>query len=133
MAQAQYETRTRTVEETFVVLTLTEDEADELREVLGCHAVDALYRIYSALSKPVAPEPETSAYIFEHQGVAYEYGAMYRDTEGDHFEFDSVVSTDGTNTPRGRLVSRFGDAAGEWNWSLGEVVHGYGPLTKVTA
>ncbi|MFG3244627.1 phiSA1p31-related protein [Streptomyces sp. NPDC048157] len=133
MATAQHETRTRTVEEKFVVLTLTEDEAGTLRSILDGYSGPNAMGIYRALAVPAAPKAETSADIFEYQGVAYEYGAMYRGPGGDHFEFDSVVSTDGTCTPRGRLVSRSGDAAGEWNWSLGEVVHGYGPLTKVTA
>ncbi|CAM5405178.1 hypothetical protein SMICM304S_03452 [Streptomyces microflavus] len=35
MASAQYETRTETVEKTVVVLTLTEGEADALRDIVG--------------------------------------------------------------------------------------------------
>ncbi|MER5501339.1 phiSA1p31-related protein [Streptomyces sp. NPDC002561] len=128
MAHAQYETRTRTVEETVVVLTLTEDEAKELRDVVREDgSTRAMARIYRALMKPEAPEPEPepSADTFEHDGVTYDLNAKYRDTDGDVWRF-----------------ARFG------NEVIGGCIHkpeniddgcslafvmDYGPLTKVTA
>ncbi|MFE6518850.1 phiSA1p31-related protein [Streptomyces sp. NPDC057748] len=131
MAEAQYETRTRTVEETVIVLKLTEDEADELRQVAGMSSGYAMARVYRALTQPAAPETETAA-GFEYAGEIYEYGIQYRDIDGDVFEFDSVLSTDGTNTPRGRRVYKSGER-GDWIWSLAEVVDRCDHLTKVTA
>ncbi|WP_329168345.1 phiSA1p31-related protein [Streptomyces sp. NBC_01267] len=76
---------------------------------------------------PVDDEPADG---FEYNGETYEYGVLYRDREGDRFEFDSVLFTDGTNTPRGRLT--FADGTrGYWSWGLAEVVNGYGPLKKI--
>ncbi|MFB7012928.1 MULTISPECIES: phiSA1p31-related protein [unclassified Streptomyces] len=83
----------------------------------------------------LTPVDDTSKDIFgttgfTYSGATYEYGARYRDRENDYFEFDSTLSTDGTRTPRGRLVERDGSDPGNWNWSLAEVVDRYGPLTK---
>ncbi|WP_326742612.1 phiSA1p31-related protein [Streptomyces sp. NBC_01768] len=139
MAKAQYETRTRTVEETVVVLTLTEDEANELRHVAGTSRRIALRGIYHALRVPSAPEPETSADTFELYGIVYEIGAVYRDAEGDHFDFKAELSAPGTpdnnddGTPIGRFRGRYADGdPNKWGWSLREVVENHGPLTKVT-
>lgn len=84
----------------------------------------------------LTPVDETSTDIFGqtafvYEGETYEYGATYQDREGDGFEFDSEMSTDGTNTPRGRLVDRDGGNPGNWLWSLAEVDDKYGPLKKI--
>ncbi|MFD4699802.1 hypothetical protein [Streptomyces niveus] len=134
MATAQYETRSRTVEETVIVLTLTEDEADELRAVIGASdGTRAMLRILRAMQAPEAPEAETPADTFEHEGVAYLLGgALYRDNEGDHVEFHpSGLAADGT--PKARY--RYGGPdceAYDWTWSIGQAVREFGPLTKVT-
>ncbi|MFB7012929.1 MULTISPECIES: phiSA1p31-related protein [unclassified Streptomyces] len=139
MAEAQYETRTRTVEEKFVTLTLTEDEADELRQVAGVSSGYAMARVYRALTQPTAPEPEPSADTFSYQGTTYEMGAIYRDVEGDHFDFKAELSAFDTpdcnadGTPIGRYRGQYADGKPNgWNWSLREVVENHGPLTKVT-
>ncbi|MFJ3588612.1 phiSA1p31-related protein [Streptomyces sp. NPDC090231] len=129
MAEAQYETRTKTVEETVVVLRLTEGEADTLRSILDGYGGPNSVSIRSALTKPTGPE--TAAATFEYGGVAYEYGQGYRDQDGDVFQFDTVLSGDGSETPRGRIL--YAGGTGGWMWSLEEVVRGYGPLTKVTS
>lgn len=130
MVSAQYETRSRTVDETVVVLTLTEDEADELRTIVGkTIGTPTLTSVYRALATPNASEPADEATdTFEYEGVAYELGALYEDAENDRFEFGNGLASNGS--PRGRLVWRGGDR-GNWNWSLAEAVHSYGPLTKV--
>ncbi|MFE7398006.1 phiSA1p31-related protein [Streptomyces sp. NPDC057557] len=134
MAHAQYETRTRTVEEVVVVLTLTEDEADELHTVVGAaDGTRAMVRILRALEKPGAPEVETWADTFEYSGVTYEYGALYRDIEDDFFEIRRVIDADdGTPVGRYRYLKPTADP-GDWTWTLAEVVGSHGPLTKVTA
>jgi hypothetical protein len=134
MAEAQYETRTRTVEEKVVVLTLTEDDAEELRDILGGFGGRLAERIYRALTAPEAPAEAASAAdgdTFEWSGIVYEYGILYRDDEGDYFEIRRVIDADGT--PVGRY--RYGSPTAQpndWAWTLGEVVHNHGPLTKVT-
>ncbi|MFE5828703.1 phiSA1p31-related protein [Streptomyces sp. NPDC056508] len=132
MAHAQYETRTRTVEETVVVLTMSEDEADELRRIVNDNGDSpALYRVHAALQKPEPPKAEApSTNTFELDGVTYEIGVVYRDAEGDCFRFDAEISPDGS--PYGRLGSRLSDTFGSQCWTLREVAGGYGPLTKVT-
>ncbi|MFE6493381.1 phiSA1p31-related protein [Streptomyces sp. NPDC057748] len=140
MAEAQYETRTRTVEETVVVLTLTEEEADELRQVAGMSSGYAMARVYRALTQPAAPEgATTAAETFEYKGITYEIGAIYRDAEGDHFDFRAELSAFDTpdcnadGTPIGRNRGQYADGKPNgWNWSLREVVENHGPLTKVT-
>ncbi|MFD4234268.1 phiSA1p31-related protein [Streptomyces sp. NPDC058542] len=89
MATAQYETRTRTVEETVVILTLTEDEARALREVIGEATVSGMvYRVYEALSKPTSPEqPAPAAETFEYDGVTYDLGVRYTDKDNDPWYF----------------------------------------------
>ncbi|MFB8071095.1 phiSA1p31-related protein [Streptomyces californicus] len=81
--------------------------------------------VYAAEVTPIAE----SADGFEYEGVVYEYGALYRDREGDLFRFRSTLSGDGT--PRGQAV--FGpadDEGGAWHWSLAEVLSDYAPLIK---
>lgn len=93
MAEAQYETRTRTVEEKVVILTLTEAEASELRKtVMYSDATEASRDIFDALSSPTTLEP--SADTFEYEGATYDLNGVYRDCDGDtwHFaRFDDVV------------------------------------------
>ncbi|MFJ6237972.1 phiSA1p31-related protein [Streptomyces griseus] len=68
---------------------------------------------------------------FEYEGVTYEYGATYRDREGDLFRFRSTLSSDGTETPQGQTVyGADDDEGGNWHWSLAEVLRDYAPLTK---
>lgn len=132
MATAQHETRTRTVEEMVTVLTLTEDEADELRKVVEeANGTRATVSILRALQTPETPEAETPTDTCEFDGVTYEMGSVYRDQEGDLFKFEtSLITVDGT--PRGRLAYTDGSGFGGLNWSLAEVVKDFGPLTKVT-
>ncbi|MFJ5103210.1 phiSA1p31-related protein [Streptomyces sp. NPDC088554] len=139
MATAQYDTRTRTAEETVVVLTLTEDEADELRHVVGAaDGTRTMVHIFGALGKPAQPasleaagEKTYTPTVFTYGGVTYEMGAVYRDKEGDHFKFETPLSlTD--NTPRGRIGNREGSSFGGPRWTLAEVASDFGPLTKVT-
>jgi hypothetical protein len=75
---------------------------------------------------------------FTYRGIAYEYGAEYRDREGDIFEFKAELSAPGTldqnsdGTPIGRSRSDSpGSTPGRWVWSLAEAVNNYGPLRKV--
>ncbi|WP_406324054.1 phiSA1p31-related protein [Streptomyces niveus] len=129
MATAQYETRSRTVEETVVVLTLTEDEADELREIVGnADGSLALERVYRALASPAAPEAdaEASTDTYEYDGVTYDLSARYRDCEGDEWTFTGqrnivghpcVTMYEGSDNTADTIVS---------------IARGYGPLTEVT-
>ncbi|MFB7188433.1 phiSA1p31-related protein [Streptomyces sp. NPDC056230] len=142
MAHAQYETRTRTVEEKFVVLTLTGDEARTLRSVLDGYSGPNSVAIYRALVRPTAARTATdeAGDTFEYEGITYEIGAIYRDADGDHFDFKAELSAPGTpdrnadGTPIGRFRGqRVGREPNNWNWSLREVVECHGPLTKVTA
>ncbi|GGY88867.1 hypothetical protein CP967_31310 [Streptomyces nitrosporeus] len=90
MATAQYDTRTRTLEETVIVLTLTQDEADELREVLASDAsTRATVCILDALTRPTQPEqsaPAADTYT-SAAGITYDLSASYRDRGGDVWEF----------------------------------------------
>lgn len=131
MATAQYDTRTRTVEETVVVLTLTEDEAVELRQHIEKVPVSGVvYRVYEALIKPTPPEqPAPAADTFEYDGVTYELGATYRDRTGDFFKIESDIHPmDGT--PRARLWDPDAEEFGSLNWTLASVVSSWSPLTK---
>ncbi|MEV7250251.1 phiSA1p31-related protein [Streptomyces cyaneofuscatus] len=127
MATAQYETRTRTVEETVVVLTLTEDEAKELREHIERVAVSGVvYRVYEALIKstPPAQQPAPAADTFEYDGVTYELNATYVDRDGDKWHFariDGEVIGGGDHKPED-----IDDGC-----SL-DFIMDYRPLTKVT-
>ncbi|MER5501341.1 phiSA1p31-related protein [Streptomyces sp. NPDC002561] len=76
----------------------------------------------------VTPVDEVSPAGFEYEGKTYTYGATYQDREGDHFQFDSTMHTNGT--PRGRLVF-LDESTGDWAWSLAEAINDYGPLTKI--
>jgi hypothetical protein len=134
MAEAQYETRTRTVEEKVVVLRLTEDEARTLRSILDGYTGPNALGIYRALATPVAPETtsDVAGDTFEWEGIAYEYGVLYRDVEGDYFETRREIDADGTPVGRYRYVSPTAQP-GDWAWTLAEVLSTHGPLTKVTA
>lgn len=135
MAEAQYETRARTVDEKVVVLRLTEDEAEELRTVVGAaDGTREMVRIFQALSNPSASgtTSDVTGDTFEWEGVAYEYGVLYRDGEGDYFEIRRVIDADGTPVGRYRFV-RPTAQPGDWAWTLAEVVANHGPLAKVTA
>ncbi|WP_405927879.1 phiSA1p31-related protein [Streptomyces griseus] len=127
MAEAQYETRTRTVEETVVVLTMTEDEADALRQHIEKVPVSGVvYRVYEALGKPTPPvQPVPTADTFEYDGVTYELGAKYTDKDNDPWYFvkfgDDVVgggSAEIRDVDDGRTL---------------DYVMSYRPLTKVTS
>ncbi|MFD5198838.1 phiSA1p31-related protein [Streptomyces sp. NPDC058375] len=126
MAAAQYETRTRTVEETVVVLTLTEDEAEELRTIVG-HAdgTRTTVRIYQALEKIEAPKPAPAADTFEYDGVTYDLNAKYKDRDGDVWSFTGRLSDDGI--PRVTYTG-YADNID----TIAEIADNYGPLTKVT-
>lgn len=129
MASAQYETRTRTVEETLVVLTLTEEEADELRTVVGdADGSLVLGRVYRALTSPASPEPAAAegGDTFDYNGVTYNLSAAYRDREDDEWTFTGrrnehdvpyVTMYAGSDNTADNLVS---------------IARNYGPLTKVT-
>jgi hypothetical protein len=116
MATAQYETRSRTVTETAVVLVLTEDEADDLRGLVG--AADATPNRVAILR--ALTEPSGSTDTFDYRGVTYEMGATYQDDTGDDWKF--------RHTPGGLPVS----TAGSWSEGrdLAYVVSEYGPLRK---
>ncbi|MFI9123845.1 phiSA1p31-related protein [Streptomyces bikiniensis] len=129
MAHAQYATRTRTVEETVVVLELTEDEADELRDALGeSDGTPTRVRILAALQKPEPPKAEEPANTFEYDGAVYDLDAKYEDRDGDRWSF-SPVQLDATGVPRGRYRDR---AEYEEVYNLAKVVDDFGPLIKVT-
>lgn len=126
MAIAQYDTRTRTVEETVVVLTLTEDEADELRHVVGAASgTRTLVRIFDVLAAPTPPAtPAPAADTFEYDGVTYELNATYVDRDNDTWYFARI----------GSEVIGGGDHKPEDpddGCSL-DFVMDYRPLTKVT-
>ncbi|MFC8583196.1 phiSA1p31-related protein [Streptomyces sp. NPDC057217] len=125
MAHAQYETRTRTVEETVVVLELTEDEADELRDVLGeSDGTPTRVRILAALQKPEPSKAEEPASTFEYGGVVYDLTATYRDDEGDAWRFTGETHSDGSPKLH---------CAGSYRTEIGDVLAAFGPLTKVPA
>ncbi|MFD3952220.1 phiSA1p31-related protein [Streptomyces albidoflavus] len=131
MAKARYETASRTVEETSVVLTLTEEEAKELRRIVGeAESTPAGLSILSALTFATHAELPTAQPVdgFEYAGAMYEYGVVYEDQCGDRFEFDAKKADDGT--PRGRFVRSGGRRSG-WGWSLAEVVDECGPLRRI--
>ncbi|WP_069752929.1 phiSA1p31-related protein [Streptomyces sp. EN16] len=78
----------------------------------------------------VTPVDDELANGFEYEGAVYEYGALYRDREGDLFRFRSTLSDDGTETPQGQTYGADDDEGGAWHWSLAEVLRDYAPLTK---
>ncbi|MFB7823838.1 phiSA1p31-related protein [Streptomyces hydrogenans] len=125
MARAQYETRTETVEKTVVVLELSEDEADDLRDLVA--AADGTRRmvsIFNALQKPEAPRAEESADTFEYDGVRYDLRVPYRDRDGDVWYFARFG--DGVRAGIGRTPRNADDG------DPFRTAAGYGPLTKVT-
>lgn len=114
MATAQYETRSVTV--TAVVLVMTEDEADDLRAVVGAaDATPSRVAILKALATPV-----DSTNTFEHLGTVYEMGVRYTDDTGDVWTF----RRDSEGVPVSTSDS----------WSEGRkleyVVNEYGPLRR---
>ncbi|MFJ6237974.1 phiSA1p31-related protein [Streptomyces griseus] len=129
MATAQYDTRTRTVEETVVVLTLTEDEADALREVIGAaDGTRTMVRIFDVLDRPAPPEqPALAAETYTSPaGIIYDLSATYRDRSGDVWEFTGKRSAHSCKpfvTYTGYMDNddTVDDIEAEW-----------GPLTKVT-
>ncbi|MFB8071094.1 phiSA1p31-related protein [Streptomyces californicus] len=123
MATAQYGTRTRTVEETVVVLTLTEDEADALEALVLGESGAVMERIYWALRQTEPPAP--AADTFEYDGVVYDLNAKYTDCDGDVWSFTGRLSHDGI--PRVSFTG-YGDNAG----TIVDIAKAYGPLTKVT-
>ncbi|WP_069752927.1 phiSA1p31-related protein [Streptomyces sp. EN16] len=128
MATAQYETRTRTVEETVVVLTLTEDEAVELRQHIEKVPVSGVvYRVYEALTAPTAAQPAPSTDTFEYEGVTYDLNAKYTDKDGDVWSFRRRASGD----TEGHFQ---GWDEGHWDgfFDLPYVAQKCAPLTKVT-
>jgi hypothetical protein len=114
VATAQYETRSVTA--TAVVLVMTEDEADDLRALIG--AADATPNRVAILKALASPVDSTSS--VEHSGRVYEMGVRYVDDTGDVWTF----RRDSEGTP----VS----TADSWaeNRSLEYVVREYGPLRK---
>ncbi|WP_228973431.1 phiSA1p31-related protein [Streptomyces sp. DH12] len=136
MATAQYETRTRTVEETVVVLELTEDEAAGLRGVL--ESLDYTGNLTSLLKALQGPEVPTPTDTYTYDGVVYDLSAQYRDVEGDIWEFSTELSGPDTldhmndGTPLARFRTGSSGFGRHWTFSLAEVTRNYGPLTKVT-
>ncbi|MFE7624280.1 phiSA1p31-related protein [Streptomyces sp. NPDC057509] len=129
MATAQYDTRTRMVEETVVVLTLTEEEADALKDFIGASTdgTRVMMRVFEALAKPTQPEqPAPAADTFEYDGVTYDLATRYHDRDGDVWRFER--RPDGA--VRGRLSD---DPIGDHNIPLGEAVDRFGPMKKVTS
>ncbi|MEV7425191.1 phiSA1p31-related protein [Streptomyces sp. NPDC091212] len=126
MAEAQYETRTRTVEETVIVLTLTEDEADALKEeLILISGSEVVRRMLGALRRPAAEQPAPSADTFEHDGVTCDLNARYRDRDGDVWRFE--------RRPDGSVRgSWYGTDIGDYHSLLSDVATECGPLTKVT-
>ncbi|MFF6928325.1 phiSA1p31-related protein [Streptomyces californicus] len=123
MATAQRGTRTRTVEETVVVLTLTEDEADALEALVLGESGAVMERIYWALRQTEPPAP--AADTFEYNGVVYDLGAQYRDQDGDVWSFTGRLSGDGI--PRATCIGNASSVA-----TIAMIADSCGPLTKVT-
>ncbi|MGW0468299.1 phiSA1p31-related protein [Streptomyces sp. NPDC003027] len=125
MATAEYETTTRTVAETLVVLKLTEDEADELREVVEeADGTRTMVSIMRALQRPATPKADT----YDYGGITYDLTASYTDRDGDSWAF-SPSHLDEDEVPRGRFRNR---ADFETHYNLKRVIDAFGPLTKVT-
>ncbi|MER6485706.1 phiSA1p31-related protein [Streptomyces virginiae] len=122
MASAQYETATRTVEETLVVLKLTEDEADALREIVG--ASDGT-RLHVGILKALEQIGHGADGTYTPTVKAYDLSAAYRDRSGDVWTFTGRRAPDGepyvTYTDTASNTDRITDIEREW-----------GPLTKVT-
>ncbi|WP_326812128.1 phiSA1p31-related protein [Streptomyces scopuliridis] len=126
MASAQYETRTRTVEEKIVVLTLTEDEARALWEVVGeADGTPTMTRIYRALGSP-GDSTATPDDTYEYDGVSYNLYATYRDREGDEWTFTGRRNENGVP-----YVTMYPGSDNTFD-TIGSVVRLYAPLTKVT-
>jgi hypothetical protein len=123
MANAHYETATRTVEETFVVLKLTEEEADALREIVG--ASDGT-RVSVRILKALQEIGHGAADTYTVDGKTYDLSARYRDRDSDVWEFTGRRSPDGV--PR---VTSTGSPDNPD--TITEIEADYGPLTKVVA
>jgi hypothetical protein len=126
MATAQYETRTRTLEETLVVLTLSEDEADELRALIDrADNRGVLSDLRDALRAPAAGD------LYNHDGITYDLTAKYQDQDGDYWTFRRY--DDEVRGYCGRDIHRdYSSLIGPYSDTLAEAVRSYGPLTKVT-
>ncbi|WP_030997544.1 phiSA1p31-related protein [Streptomyces sp. NRRL F-5630] len=125
MASAAYETTTRTIEETTVVLRLTEHEADELRVLVGeSDATRVRLNILQALQEITSPVAATASDTVEYDGKTYELGARYRDVDGDVWEF--------RRNEGGQVEGRYSTA---YPWSddyyPGYVERTFGPLAKL--
>ncbi|EHM24253.1 hypothetical protein SPW_7347 [Streptomyces sp. W007] len=128
MAEAQYETRTRTIEETVVVLTLTEDEAAWLRSSMDDYNGPNSTSIRNALMAPSPEQPAPAAETFEYDGVTYDLTKTYTDRDDDDWNFSpNLRGSDGS--PLGRFRHRR-DYEGD-GYTLAYVVEQFGPLTKV--
>ncbi|MFI0211994.1 phiSA1p31-related protein [Streptomyces diastaticus] len=126
MAEARYETTTRTVEEVSVVLTLTAEETRELRRIVGeAESTPAGLSILSALTFATHVEPDSDMYT--HDGVAYQLTARYRDEEGDVWKFRR-----NPDNPREVQAQTAPVLDGHWDeFTLPTVVRKYGPLCRV--
>lgn len=127
MAHAQRETRTRTVEETVVVLTISEDEADSLRLLIDRHDTrGALSETRAALESPGTTDPGTTAI---HNAVTYDLRAQYRDTDGDVWVLRRSPSD--PRVIQAQIVPAFDD---DWDvYTLQRVADQYGPLVQVSS
>lgn len=124
MATAQYETRTELVEKTLVVLELTEDEADELKDVVEeADGTRAMVAILRALRCPEAPKAAEPVNTYTYGGIVYELGAKYCDNTDDYWAFELNAAGEPRSTA----------ASWESGQSLQYAVDSYGPLTKVPA
>ncbi|MEW1551394.1 phiSA1p31-related protein [Streptomyces tsukubensis] len=124
MAEAHVETMN------VVVLTLTEDEAGELRALVGASdATPARVRIVTALNgvrKPQADESASPADTVEYDGRTYDLTARYKDSDGDVWRFRRRLGG-GTEGHLARWRADTWDGAS----SLEFVVQTFGPLTRV--
>ncbi|MEU1074329.1 MULTISPECIES: phiSA1p31-related protein [unclassified Streptomyces] len=123
MATAQYETRSRTVEETVVVLTVSEDEADELRKLIDdTRWGHGLHNVREALNVPKPPALGTM--YADGRGNAYDLMEAYRDTNGDVWSFTGRC--DSAGVPRVTMSGNLGNTD-----TITEIEADWGPLRKV--
>ncbi|MEU5361118.1 phiSA1p31-related protein [Streptomyces albidoflavus] len=137
MADATKQTVTRTVTEETFTLTLSADEFQYLKSLVGRQTIQAgdgaNGRIYEAMTEDlivneVTPEPAT----YTHNGVTYDLTSEYRDGDGDYWHFTGGRTEDGVPLMSCRFVATFGSTEDSeyQDWTLPRVLASY-TLTRV--
>ncbi|MFF8473863.1 phiSA1p31-related protein [Streptomyces sp. NPDC015414] len=120
MAEATQSVRTVTTEVKTFTLTLSPEEFEWLKDVVGAAPFTATSRsVWEAVKSPANGD------VYTYEGVSYDLTAKYLDTSGDTWEFTGARDSSGQP-----LLTCPGAGDGYANWSLRRLVAQYITLRK---